>query len=59
MNLFKALKVDCNLTALDIQKKISFIFEVILSIVENEDCQKEIDKRQNLVSVGSENEDMP
>lgn len=55
----KAFKADCNLTTSSIQEKIPLIFEVILLIVENEDRQKEIDIRQNLVSVGGENEDTP
>ncbi len=45
INLIKMLKTDCNLIAFGIQDKILLIIEVILSIIENEDCQKEIDIR--------------
>ncbi len=59
IDLVKALKADCDLTASSIQEKIPLILEVILSTVENEDRQREIDIRQNPVSVGGKNEDMP
>ena len=59
LDLVKMFKADCNLPASSIQKKILFILGVKLSIVENEDRQREIDIRQNLVSVGGENEDTP
>lgn len=36
-DLVKALKADCNLTALGIQEKIFFILGAILLAVENED----------------------
>ena len=57
IDFVKALKADCDLTALGIQKKIFLILGVILLTVGNEDCQREIDICQNLVSVGGENED--
>ncbi len=59
IDLVKALKADCDLMALGIQEKIPLILGVILSTVENEDCQREIDIRQNPVSVGGENKDTP
>ena len=58
IDFVKALKADYNLTALGIQEKILFILGMILSIVGNEDCQKKIDIRQNLVSIGGKNKDM-
>lgn len=51
INLIKALKVDCNLTALSIKKHIPFILSVILLTIENEDCQTEIAIWQNLIIV--------
>ncbi len=57
IDLVKALKADYDLTALGIQKKIPLILGMILSTVKNEDCQREIDIRQNLVSVGGKNKD--
>lgn len=58
IDFIKALKVDYNLMTLSIEKKISLIFVVILLTVENENCQREINICQNLVSVGNENENM-
>lgn len=58
IDLVKVLKVDCDLIILGIQKKILLIFKMILLIVENKDCQREIDIHQNLVFVGNENKDM-
>lgn len=58
IDIIKALKANCNLTILGIQEKIFFILEVILLIVENKNCQKEIDIYQNLVSINSKNKDM-
>lgn len=37
-DLVKMLKADCDLATLDIQDEISFILEVILLVVENQDC---------------------
>ncbi len=59
IDLVKALKADYNLTALNIQEKIPLTLVVILSTIENEYHQREIDIYQNLVSVGGENEDTP
>lgn len=56
-DLIKALKPDCNLMASGIQEKIFFILGIILSAVENENCQKKIDIHQNLDSIGGENKD--
>ena len=57
IDFVKALKMDYNLTALSIQKKIFFILGVILLTVRNEDHQRKIDIHQNLVSVDGENKD--
>ncbi len=54
-NLIKALRADCDLTALGIQEHILLIFQVILLAVENEDCWTEIAIRQNQVIVSGKN----
>lgn len=54
-DLIKALKADCNLTTLGIQKYISLIFQVILLAIEDDDCRIEIATHQNSVIIGSEN----
>lgn len=58
IDLIKVLKVNCNLTVLNIQEKIPLILRVILLIVKKEDCQKEIDIRQDLVFIDGKNKDM-
>ena len=57
LNLVQVLKADCDLTTLGIQEKILLILQVILLTVENKDCQRKIDIRQNLISVGGKNKD--
>lgn len=38
IDFVKTFKANCNLIVLGIQKNILFIFEIILFIIENEDC---------------------
>lgn len=42
IDFIKALKADCNLTALGIQEHILFILQIILLVVENKDYRTEI-----------------
>lgn len=57
IDLIKVLKMDCDLLALDIQEKILFFIEVILSTIKNEDYQREILIHHNLIFISGENED--